>query len=295
MTLNRLTAWLIVIVWTASACAPSDKPSRQVSTPLPPSRPAFFSDSLPTPTAHVVVTIVASGDVTSTPEAPFEGGLGLQATLQMPLDELNPNNNVDRYRAWEMLGSFTDANGPYRGAWWFVDDGRADLYEALAVILFTEGSTNLDVVRAIAARFLWYCGGAATACAGPALLNFLAYFQPWREPWRAPGGVTHIAAQKYAALAREIVQQQPGLLTQWIPGADRYVHNTTSLYAAAPVDWTSTPFHFANVHPSWDAYLRERLRRGPNGSNHLWVLTLGEADQVCRTRLVCADMTQPRP
>src|SRR5690606_38817445 len=105
-------------------------------------------------------------------------------------------------------------------------------------------------------------------------------FQPWREPWMARGFTSDDAAQ-YEEYARELVHQQPGLLTTLIPGADTYVHDENALSLATSIDWQVTPFHFANVHPSWDEYLRERLRRSPNGAGRLWVFTLAEASRVC--------------
>jgi hypothetical protein len=293
-------AWLVVFTLCLAACASTAPEASQPSaTPvglLAQRSPFFFDPQLTTPTANVRVVIVSRPQgPTPSPAPPFADALGIQATLGMSIAESNPNDNVDRQAAWAMLKSFADPSGLYQGAWWFADDGRADIYEALAVILFTEGNTNTDVQKAVAARYLWYCGGAATACQGAALLNFLSYFQPWREPWAVPGGISHPAAQSHLAFARELILQKPGLLTDWIPGADRYIHDMNNLYAPSPIDWASTPFHFANVHPTWDAFLRERLRRNPNGSNRLWVLTLGEADRACRTRFICDDMTQPRP
>jgi sugar phosphate isomerase/epimerase len=76
---------------------------------------------------------------------------------------------------------------------------------------------------------------------------------------------------------------------------DNVGHENLSLCpGAGSIDWPHTPFHFANVDPTWDAYLRERLRRLPNGPSRLWVLTVGEAGWVCQSQFVCEDMTRPR-
>ena len=112
-------------------------------------------------------------------------------------------------------------------------------------------------------------------------------------PWVAPGFFSE-HAQDYKSLAHDLVRQQAGLLTAMIPGADAYVHSTDSLSLAGPIDWSNTRFHFANVDPTWDTYLRTQLHRLPNGPAHLWVLTMGEAGRVCGSQFICADMTRPR-
>jgi hypothetical protein len=233
-------------------------------------------------------------DYTGTPGQSYLGDEGFRATLQNY--RLAPEDDPFGHatNAVTMLVNFVDPQGPYAGAWWFEADGRADIYEALAVILYTEGHTNVEVRKAVAARYLWFCAGTGTTCSGSALVSFLAYFQPWREPWMVPGGITQEHARVYLDFARELVHQQPGLLTEWIPGADVYAHTPEALSTAGSIAWDVTPFHFANVHPTWDSYLRTELARPPNGPARLWVLTMGEAERVCRTRFVCQDMTRPR-
>jgi hypothetical protein len=103
----------------------------------------------------------------------------------------------------------------------------------LAVILYTEGNTNSDVRAAVVARYLWYCGGTGTRCQGPALINFLSDFQPWREP-RQAFGFTSAEAQTYLGLAEDLVHQRAGLLTDMVPGADTYVHSEVGLSIAGP-------------------------------------------------------------
>jgi hypothetical protein len=125
------------------------------------------------------------------------------------------------------------------------------------------------------------------------LINFLAYFQPWRQPW-ASRGFTSVHAARYKDFGADIVYQRPGLLTTLIPGADTYVHTSSGLEIGGPIDWHMTPFHFANVHSTWDSYLRQQLRRSPNGPARLWVLTMGEAGWVCPSRFICPDMTRER-
>jgi hypothetical protein len=146
----------------------------------------------------------------------------------------------------------------------------------------------------VAARYLWYCGGQGEHCQGKALINFLAYFQAWREPWNVKGGFTNTAAKAYLALADDAVHQR-GLVCDWIPGAEWFVPSPEALSEAGPVDWETTPFHFANVHLTWDQYLRSALGRSSDGLDRLWVLTVSEARQVCGSGFVCPDMTRPRP
>lgn len=241
----------------------------------------------------VVAQATATVRPTPAPDT-FTADDGLQATLadiNGAIGDFDPQGA--KYNAYQTLKDFVDPVGRYYGAWWLRDDGLGDLYEAIAVILYTEGHTSWDVRTAVSARFLWFCGGAGTACQGRELINFLSYFQPWREPWMARGFTSDDAAQ-YEDYARELVNQQAGLLTTLIPGADTYVHDENALSMAPSINWQITPFHFANVHSTWDAYLRQRLRRSPNGAGRLWVLTMAEAGRVCPSQFLCPDMTQPR-
>jgi hypothetical protein len=107
-------------------------------------------------------------------------------------------------------------------------------------------------------------------------------------------GFANEAAARYEDFARDLVDQRAGLVTAMIPGADTYVGSADGLSQGGSVDWSQTLFHFANVHPSWDSYLRDRLRRLPNGPSRLWVLTMGEAGRVCVSQFLCPDMTQAR-
>jgi hypothetical protein len=259
---------------------------------ITPAAPGPEAERAATPTADVKVGVIFNAG--GTPGQHFDGAEGIRETLHSY--RVTPEDDPYGYKtgAVTMLVNFADPTGPYRDAWWFADDGQADIYEALAIILYTEGHTSVDVRKAVAARYLWFCGGTGTTCNGSALIDFLAYFQPWREPWMVPGGITQEYSQVYLDFARELVLQQPGLLTEWIPGADRYIHNSDSLSLGGPIAWEVTPFHFANVHPTWDAYLRTALGRPPNGPARLWVLTMGEAARVCPSQLVCPNMTRER-
>ena len=271
------------------ACTPVVSPSNAAGSP--PAEAALRH----TPTADVATFVIY-------PQIPLAAspppGPEAQAPLLDSLVDYDFESEDDptgaKTAALVTLHNFVDANGPYRGAWWFETGQGGDLFEALAVIFYTEGSTNLEVRKAIAARYLWYCGGESPRCQGHALINFLAYFQAWREPWRVPSGFANAAAKDYLALADDVVNQR-GIVLEWIPGAEWFAHNAAGLQAPGPVDWETTPFHFANVHPTWDVYLRRALGRPPNGPNRLWVLTIGEANQVCGSRFVCPDMTQARP
>ena len=283
---NR-NAWLgLLVTFGLAACA---------VTPVTPPAPPFF-DSLPAAplaTASSSVAVAVSGATPTSALAGSRGDEGIQATLaDYPL-ATGDDPAGSKTAAFTTLQDFANPHGPYSRSWWFADDGRAEISEVLAVILYTEGNTSWDVRTAVLARFLWYCGGQSNVCQGPALINFLSYFQPWREPWVAPG-FTSDHAQQYEALAQDLVSQRPGLLTAMIPGADAFVHSTNGLSLAGPVDWLHTSFHFANVDPTWDAFLRVQLHRLPNGPSRLWVLTMGEAGRVCGSQFLCADMTQPR-
>ena len=256
-------------------------------------------DPRPTPTAQIVVAIVGPtptptppSTATATPAPLPDAARGLSTTLASYL----PAEDIDGSKAEALatLHDFVDPNGVYRGAWWFADDGSADIYEVIAVLFFTEANLNVKVQQAVAARYLWYCGGTGPDCSGSQLINFLTYFQPWREPWNAGARFTSAKAQDFLPFAHDLVLQQPGILTALIPGADAYVRNPDGLEARAPINWPNTPFHFANVHPTWDTYLRQILGRGSNGANRLWVLTMAEASQVCPSAFICENMTKEK-
>jgi hypothetical protein len=247
----------------------------------------------PVATSAASVAVALTGPTATPLSAQGRGDAGIIATLAAYQAATGDDPTGSKTAAFTTLDDFSNPHGPYSRSWWFADDGRADISEVLAVILYTEGNTSWDVREAVAARFLWYCGGLGSACQGPALINFLSYFQPWREPWVAPGFTSDNAAQ-YKSFAQDLVNQRAGLLTAMIPGADAYVHSNDGLSLAGPVDWSHTRFHFANVDPTWDTFLRTQLHRLPNGPARLWVLTMGEAGRVCGSQFVCADMTQPR-
>jgi len=281
----RLKVWLCLLgVIGLAACAVAP-----VTAPLPPD--LSYAPPAPVATSAASVAVALTGP-TATPLS-AHGDVGIIATLAAYQSATGEDPTGSKTAAFTTLDDFSNPHGPYSRSWWFADDGRADLSEVLAVILYTEGNTSWDVREAVAARFLWYCGGLGSACQGPALINFLSYFQPWREPWVAPGFTSDSAAQ-YRSFAQDLIGQRPGLLTAMIPGADAYVHSRDGLSLAGSIDWSHTRFHFANVDPSWDTFLRSQLHRLPNGPARLWVLTMGEAGRVCGSQFVCADMTQPR-
>lgn len=282
-----LNVWLCLLVgFGLAACAVA---------PVTPPPPPFFDSpaAQPLATASSSVAVVVNG---RTPTPPLNGSVGdegIQATLADYGVATGDDPTGSKTAAFTTLQDFANPHGPDSRSWWFADDGRADISEVLAVILYTEGNTSWDVRTAVMARYLWYCGGQGNICQGPALIDFLSYFQPWREPWVAPG-FTSDNARQYESLAQDLVNQRAGLLTAMIPGADAFVHSSDGLSLAGPIDWSHTRFHFANVDPTWDTFLRAQLHRLPNGPARLWVLTMGEAGRVCGSRFVCADMTQPR-
>ena len=288
--LRHLAAGLFLL----AACVPSRDQAAVGQGLLPDRRPtstpsAAFGIIWPGPTPTFTPAPIYRDDPALPP-----AGNGILDTLRDFTIQPDRDPEGTKAAALKTLIDFTNPLGSYAGAWWFDRDGRASIDEVLAVILFTEGSTSMKVQRAVAARYIWYCGGTSTACSGRQLINFLAYFQPWREPWVAGENFTDPSAMAYLRIANGLVSQRADFLTDWIPGADRYVHDSYGLYEDGPVEWESTPFHFANVHPSWDRYLRQKLGRGPDGANRLWVLTIGEAGLACRSRFICENMTLAR-
>ena len=261
-----------------------------VTPPLP---PILAQTPAPAATGSTSVSVAIIGSTPTLPTALGQGDEGIQATLNEFRVATGDDPTGSKTAAFITLQNFADPHGQYAGAWWFADDGRAEISEVLAVILYTEGNTSWDVRTAVVARYLWYCGGLGNRCQGPALINFLSYFQPWREPWVAPGFISQ-SADQFKSLAEDLVSQRAGLLTAMIPGADAYVHSTDGLSLAGSIDWFHTSFHFANVDPTWDGYLRGQLHRLPNGPARLWVLTMGEASRVCGSQFICADMTTPK-
>jgi hypothetical protein len=277
---------LLVVVGLAAGCA---------VMPVTPPAPPDFGDkpAVPGTDGPVGVSVALIGATTTPRPATAVVTEGINATLADTGGAIGSDPTGMKTAAYLTLQNFDDPNGPYSGSWWFLNDGRADISELLAVILYTEGNTSWDVRTAVTARYLWYCAGTGSGCQGHALIDFLSYFQAWRKPWNAPG-FTSDSSQQYASFAQDLVNQRPGLLTAMIPGADTYVRSNDGLSLSGPIDWANTSFHFANVDSTWDGYLRGELRRPPNGPNHLWVLTMGEAGLVCGSEFVCADMTRPR-
>lgn len=294
-TTHRYLVLSLVAGLALAACAPD----AAVLWPTPAPTPYWSSGgggggvavAPPAATAADTVSIVLPGPTATVAVLP--GNEGMTATLADFAGSVGSDPTGAKTQAFTTLGLFTDPHSTFGNAWWFADDGRADIYEALAVVLFTEGHTSFDVREAVMARYLWYCGGTGTTCSGAALINFLSYFQPWREPWIGRN-FTNDKAAVYLEQARDLVHQRAGLLTAMIPGADTYVADNGALTTGGSINWGLTKFHFANVHPSWDAYLRDTLRRLPNGPSRLWVLTISDASRVCTTQFLCPNMTQSR-
>jgi hypothetical protein len=285
-------AWALIGLVLSAGCLPA---SPAPANPTAAALRSTAANPRSTATADVATFVIYPESAQTPAAAPTPPvSSALLATLTDYSAEPGDDPTGAKAAALVTLRNFIDANGPYRGAWWFEVDGRGEMDEILAVILYTEGTTSLAVRQAIAARFLWYCGGQSKNCQGHALVNFLAYFQGWREPWMVSSGFMNVAAKSQLALADDVLHQR-GIVCEWIPGAEWFVQNPNGLAEAGPIDWEATPFHFANVHPTWDAYLRRTLRRPPNGANRLWVLTVAEADKVCQAGFVCPDMTQAKP
>ncbi|MCC7359457.1 MAG: hypothetical protein IT317_08275 [Anaerolineales bacterium] len=290
----RLLQCLPVVALALSACAPDEV------VVWPTQAPTYYSSGgggsggnlvTPMPTAADSVSIVPPAPTPTLEVLP--GNEGLTATLADMAGAVGNDPTGAKAQAFATLGLFVDPHSTFGNAWWLSNDGRADIYEVLAVVLYTEGNTSFDVREAVMARYLWYCGGTGTTCAGAALINFLSYFQPWREPW-VGRQFTNAKAAVYLDQARDLVQQRSGLLTTIIPGADSYVANTDALTLGGSINWGMVKFHFANVDPSWDSYLRDQLKRLPNGPARLWVLTINEAMRVCASQFICPDMTRAR-
>jgi hypothetical protein len=286
-----LLSWagLILAALALTACATAQAaPPDLVLQPRATLRPV-----IPTAEGSTAVSVALVGATPSAIPEGGQGGEGLDATAAAYSVSVGSDPTGAKTAAFTTLKDFINPHGIYSQAWWLADDGHASMAETLAVILYTEGNTAFDVRTAVAARFLWYCGGLGSTCEGANLINFLSYFQPWREPWNS-SGFTSDHAKKYLPLADDLVHQAPGLLTAMIPGADTYVQSEDGLSLGGSIDWYRTKFHFANVDPSWDTFLRQQLRRLPDGPNRLWVLTMGDASKVCGSQFLCADMTQPR-
>jgi hypothetical protein len=247
----------------------------------------------PTAEGSTSVSVALVGPTPSEVPDGWQGGEGLVVTAADYSVSVGSDPTGAKTAAFTTLKDFINPHGIYSNAWWLSDDGEASMAETLAVIFYTEGNTAFDVRIAVAARYLWYCGGLGSTCQGANLINFLSYFQPWREPWNSRG-FTSDNAKIFLPLAEDLVHQAPGRLTAMIPGADTYVHSEDGLSLGGSIDWNHTKFHFANVDPSWDTFLRQQLRRLPNGPNRLWVLTMADASKVCGSQFLCADMTQPR-
>jgi hypothetical protein len=222
MVRNKVSVCLVVIVWLSAACAVAP-----VTPPLPPNfNQTAAAAPAATSSASVAVSII--GATSTVPPAQGVGDEGLNGTLGEYRVATGDDPTGSKTAAFTTLQDFANPHGPYSGSRWFADDGRAEISKVLAVILYTEGNTNWDVRTAVAARYLWYCAGRSNKCQGPALINFRSYFQPWREPWVAPG-FTSDSAQQYKDLAQDLVFQRAGLLTAMIPGADAYVASNSGL------------------------------------------------------------------
>src|SRR5258708_6743309 len=124
-----------------------------VTPPLPPE--LADGPALPAATGSASVAGGLNGARPTQMPAPGAGGEGIQATLKDFTGGIGSDPTGMKASAYVTLQNFANPNGPYSGSWWFLDDGRADISEVLAVVLYTEGNTNWDVRTAVTARYLW--------------------------------------------------------------------------------------------------------------------------------------------
>ena len=139
------------------------------------------------------------------------------------------------------------------------------------IIMHGEAADNPYGQQAVAARYIYFCG-TTPDCHGDTqrLLDFLAYYQAWREsgPW-----ADRIARPP----SQDIINTVNALMT-----GDKAYLEQIGLSGALEPGNEDMPFHFANVSPRWNQLLRARLGREPNDpEKNFWVLTIRELRQVC--------------
>lgn len=117
----------------------------------------------------------------------------------------DPNGN--KAAALQTLRDFANPVGPYSQAWWFADDGQADIYEVISAMLQIEARGEIRKIDQISARYVWYCAGEGINCGGDKLISFLSEYAVWRAPITAPGGFTNANAAQYQTLSIEIANQ----------------------------------------------------------------------------------------
>ena len=136
-----------------------------------------------------------------------------------------------------------------------------------------EVGSNEDGLQAVAGRYLYFCG-ATPDCQGDttALLDFLAYYQAWRESNRAPQKpFLSPPLPEQIKIAEAIVSGDSAVLKEYGFTGDIQKRFRTDL-----------PFHFANVSPEWNDLLVQKLGRLPDDpANMFWVLSIDDIQRIC--------------
>ena len=86
----------------------------------------------PTATAQILVSVAIVGPTPTLTPPPGDGTEGLLDTLATFTD--TARLGFAQQDALLTLADFANTQGVYHSAWWLVNDGQADIYEALAVI-----------------------------------------------------------------------------------------------------------------------------------------------------------------
>jgi hypothetical protein len=170
MLVKKIWLCLLAGIGLSAACAVAP-----ATPPLPPDF-SYAPTAGPAATALVSVGVAIIGATPTKPSIQGRGDAGINATLADYRVATGDDLTGSKTAAFTTLKDFSNPRGIYSRSWWFADDGRANISEVLAVILYTEGNTNWDVRTAVAARYLWYCAGLADACEG---------HDPWRRRVRS--------------------------------------------------------------------------------------------------------------
>lgn len=212
--------------------------------------------------------------------------VNIPTTISGVLANILQNERPTQYefqQAWGALNVFGNPNSElYPNSWWLAD-GSLSVQDVMNLVMQGEVADSQYGQQAVAARYVYYCG-TTLDCNGNTtkLLEFLAYYHAWRESGIQAGNVSLPPAQNIIDTTNALTGGNTAYLQQIGLSGDLSAGNK------------DLPFHFANVSPSWDTLLRNKLGRAPNGENKFWVLTINELQRVCPSwGLVSPDMTVP--
>jgi len=216
-----------------------------------------------------------------------------------PVADVIGTLSSERQEAYKTLTDFLNPQGPYKDAWWFQNDNHVTPDELLAVLIFNEGQIDDSVQKVILARYTYYLGSNLQGPSDPEnresvdlytsrMVRFLEYFEPWREivPDRF---INDQAGEGSLATAQEFLTDP----NTYIPGAANWkpdeinrtagsfimegqynnengqpVIKTEDGQEVPVVDWSNTPWHFANVGPDGipEDRISERMKTALIGS-----------------------------